>query len=207
MTLWGTLALAATGCGPEYPNCSQDEDCHEAEYCVNGHCQQCRTADDCPRGQSCSAGRCDPISGYCESGEDCAEGERCEDHRCAWIPTPTLAATTPDTPPPACQLRTVSFAFDSEDLSADSRDQIEQNAVCIRERGIGSMHLAGHCDPRGTEEYNLALGDRRARSVQRYLRSLGIEAQVSVSSMGEEMARGVDEGSWRQDRRVVFLER
>jgi len=207
LALGVVVALSAMGCGPEYPNCDNDDDCREAEFCVNGHCQQCRGDDDCPAGQSCDDGRCDPIPGYCQSMSDCGEGETCENNRCTRARTATPTPDPIDQSPPPCQLQTVRFAFDSEELSGSSRDQIEQNARCIRERNIRAVHLAGHCDPRGTEEYNLALGDRRARSVQRYLQSLGVESRVTVSSMGEEMARGIDESGWDQDRRVVFVER
>ena len=54
----------AMGCGPTYPKCDNDEDCHEGEYCVNGQCQMCRTSSDCPTGQACNAGACEPISGF-----------------------------------------------------------------------------------------------------------------------------------------------
>jgi peptidoglycan-associated lipoprotein len=70
------------------------------------------------------------------------------------------------------------------------------------------VHVTGYCDPRGTEEYNLALGDRRARAVMSYMISLGLDGNaVSASSMGEEMAQGTDEGSWARDRRVEVTAR
>jgi peptidoglycan-associated lipoprotein len=72
----------------------------------------------------------------------------------------------------------------------------------MRERGIRSAQLTGMTDPRGTEEYNLALGERRAQSAQQYLKSLGTDGSLSVSSMGEEMASGSDEAGWARDRRV-----
>jgi peptidoglycan-associated lipoprotein len=61
-------------------------------------------------------------------------------------------------------------------------------------------------DPRGTEEYNLALGDRRAQSAKKYLETL-VQSTLSSSSMGEELATGSDESSWSRDRRVDFPER
>jgi len=64
--------------------------------------------------------------------------------------------------------------------------------------------LTGTCDPRGTEEYNLALGERRAQSAQQYLKSLGVTGEITVSSMGEELATGTDESGWARDRRVDF---
>jgi peptidoglycan-associated lipoprotein len=62
-------------------------------------------------------------------------------------------------------------------------------------------------DPRGTEEYNMALGDRRAQSAKTYMKALGVAAELSASSMGEEIASGTDEGSWARDRRVDIRER
>ena len=175
---------------------------------MDGHCQQCRDNADCEDGFACDEGRCDPIEGYCQDDSACPDGQNCQNNRCVDPPAPITEAPREATPPPpSCRLQVVSFEFDSDELLAAARDQIERNASCIRERGISDVHLAGHCDPRGTEEYNLALGDRRARTVQRYLQSLGIDATVTVSSMGEEMASGVDEAGWGRDRRVVFLER
>jgi len=69
------------------------------------------------------------------------------------------------------------------------------------------VHLTGLTDPRGTEEYNLALGDRRAQAAKKYLDTLGLESTMSASSMGEELATGSDEATWGRDRRVEFQER
>jgi len=201
-----TLALA--GCGPEYPNCNDDDDCHEGEFCVNGMCQQCRGDSDCPAGQRCNDGRCDDIEGYCTSAADCGAGQDCENNRC--VTRQSVEPPPPDTgpAPTACTLNTVYFGFDSDDLSGGARDGISANARCIRERGIGRVHLTGYTDPRGTEQYNLALGDRRARAVLDYMVSLGVDRNaLSASSVGEEMASGTDEGSWSQDRKVTFTER
>jgi peptidoglycan-associated lipoprotein len=64
--------------------------------------------------------------------------------------------------------------------------------------------LTGAADPRGSEEYNLALGERRARSVERFLVTMGVaHERISLHSVGEENATGTDEGSWSLDRHVV----
>jgi peptidoglycan-associated lipoprotein len=102
----------------------------------------------------------------------------------------------------ACDLNAVYFDYDSSTLSDSARDQLSRNATCIRERGVRAVQLTGMTDPRGTEEYNLALGERRAQSAQQYLKSLGADTDVAVSSMGEEVASGSDEASWARDRRV-----
>ena len=77
---------------------------------------------------------------------------------------------------------------------------VQSGAQCVQQNNPGPMHVTGYADPRGTEEYNLALGDRRARAVRQYLGSLGVN--VTSSSRGEEDATGTDEGSWSNDRRA-----
>ncbi len=203
-------ALLAVGCGPTYPNCDTDSNCHEGEYCVNGTCQQCRGNQDCPAGQACNAGRCDPIEGYCNGNGDCPQGQECQGNRCVTATQSTTEIpqdTTPTGPTGPCQLESPYFGFDSDELDSSTRDILQRNAACIASRNIAHVRVTGHCDPRGTEEYNLALGDRRARSVVQFMQSLGVARSVMAPrSMGEEMARGQDESSWAQDRRVQFEE-
>ncbi len=199
------VGLVGSGCGPKYPNCEEDGDCKAGEFCVNQLCQKCRSDADCGPGQQCNAGACDPIPGYCDDSTPCPSGQSCVANRCEVAaseyrePEPVAAPAGP------CELETVYFEYDSSTLEPSARDAIAKNANCIRERGLGGVRVTGYTDPRGTEEYNLALGDRRARSVEQYMNSLGIEkSKTSTSSMGEEMARGNDESGWAKDRRVEF---
>ena len=199
------LAFIASCGGPEYPNCEDDGDCKQGEFCVNNLCQQCRTDQDCGPGQTCASGACQATPGYCASNADCAEGERCENNVCV---QQTQTDNTPPPPPPgACELQPVYFGFDSSTLDDSARSQLGNVASCIRERGLNALHLTGLTDPRGTEEYNMALGDRRAQSAKAYLKSLGLAADVSASSMGEELANGADESGWGRDRRVDVREK
>jgi len=200
-----TLGMACGG--PEYPNCDNDEQCHEGEFCVNGQCQQCRPdGNDCPPGQQCNDGRCDDIPGYCSSTADCPDGQECQNNSC--VMSQVTQAPPTDMEAPACSLQSIYFAYDSSELDGSARSALESNANCVNERDIPSVTLTGHCDPRGTEEYNLALGERRAQSVQGYLQRLGVDrGRMTSRSMGEEMARGTDEASWARDRRVQVEER
>ncbi|MET0389471.1 MAG: OmpA family protein [Polyangiales bacterium] len=102
----------------------------------------------------------------------------------------------------SCELGPAYFEYDSSTLSDGARDQLSRDASCLRSRNGRGVHLTGLSDPRGTEEYNLALGERRAASAQQYLKSLGVEGDVTFSSMGEELATGTDESGWARDRRV-----
>lgn len=204
------LALCAASwsaaCGPTYPKCEEDEDCKAGEFCVNQLCQKCRTDADCAKGQACNAGACEDIPGYCDESITCPAGQECVGNRCQAPQEEPL--TRPEPPSTGCQLQAVYFAYDSSNLEPSARDLIAKNAQCIREKSMASVRITGHTDPRGTEEYNLALGDRRARSVEQYMSSLGVErGHLSSSSMGEELARGEDESGWAQDRRVEFSTR
>jgi len=197
------VGLFGSACGPKYPNCEEDGDCKAGEFCVNQLCQKCRSDADCGPGLQCNAGACDPIPNYCDDSHPCPGGQNCVSNRCEMV------SSEPPPPEPVsagpCSLETIYFPFDSSTLEPSARDAIAKNANCVRERGMSGVRVTGYTDPRGTEEYNLALGDRRARSVEQYMGSLGVEkGKLSTSSMGEEMARGDDESGWAKDRRVEF---
>jgi peptidoglycan-associated lipoprotein len=199
--------LAVAGCSPDYPKCDTDEDCHEGEFCVNNLCQQCRGDQDCPAGQRCASGACQAVPGYCTSASDCGEGQDCQNNTCVTRTESNVAPPPPDPVAGQCTLDAVYFDFDSANLEQSARDALSNAASCIKQRGIKSVHMTGLTDPRGTEEYNLALGDRRAQSAKKFLESLAVDAQLSHSSMGEELATGSDEGSWSRDRRVDLQEK
>jgi len=106
-----------------------------------------------------------------------------------------------------CQLSPVYFDFDSATLVGDAPSIIETNAQCIQERSVASLTVEGNCDPRGTTEYNYALGDRRAATVKRALVGHGIRANsLRTVSYGEDHATGSGESSWGHDRRVDLSE-
>jgi peptidoglycan-associated lipoprotein len=210
LTATALVALFVVACGgPEYPNCNNDEDCREGEFCVNNLCQQCRSDDDCGTGERCNAGACEDIPGYCDDSRPCPSGQECVGNRCQEVQQAVVEPEPePEPEPQMCQMQPVYFAFDSSDLDGDARGAIEANAQCMQERGVSQVRATGHADPRGTEEYNLALGDQRARSVQRQLGRLGVQRRdVETHSRGEQDARGYDEASWARDRRVEIAPR
>ncbi len=97
------------------------------------------------------------------------------------------------------------FAYDEADLTATDRDVLQQVAECVLRGPLKgrTVSLVGRADPRGTSEYNLGLGTQRAESVRTYLQRLGVPAaQLTPTTRGDLDARGTDEASWQQDRRV-----
>ena len=100
----------------------------------------------------------------------------------------------------------VHFDFDSSEIRPDAAPVLEAAAEQLNASGL-TVVIAGYCDDRGTEEYNLALGDRRAAAVRRYLVNLGVPAeQMLVVSYGElrPLRRDNTEAAWAMNRRVEF---
>ncbi len=107
----------------------------------------------------------------------------------------------------AAGLKSVHFDFDRADIKAESKTILEGNADWIKKHKSGDVTVEGNCDERGTEEYNIALGHRRASATKSYLVSLGVEAaHLSVKSYGEEKPAATchNESCWWQNRRADF---
>lgn len=105
-------------------------------------------------------------------------------------------------------LYTVYFDFDNYTIRESDRDSLNRNATWLNLNKKVLVRIEGHADERGETEYNLALGDKRARSVKRYLEDLGIKAdRLDTISFGEEKPadQGHDEDSWSRNRRAEFL--
>jgi peptidoglycan-associated lipoprotein len=105
-------------------------------------------------------------------------------------------------------LRTIHFDFDKYDLLPQALRTLDENAARMRENPSLRVRIEGHCDERGTVEYNLALGEKRARATRDYLVSLGIPAQrLNIISFGKERPAdpGHNEDAWAQNRRAEFL--
>ena len=105
-------------------------------------------------------------------------------------------------------LADVFFAYDQADLSEASRATLQKNADWLRRWSSTRVTIEGHADSRGTNEYNLALGERRAATIRDYLISVGVAAsRMSISSRGEEdpLCKDDVESCWAQNRRGHFV--
>ena len=100
----------------------------------------------------------------------------------------------------------VLFEYDSSDLTPEARRTLERQAAWLKRYSNVSVTVEGHCDERGTREYNLALGERRATAVSNFLVALGINsARIMTISYGKEkpVALGSNDTAWSQNRRGV----
>jgi peptidoglycan-associated lipoprotein len=139
----------------------------------------------------------------------------------AAAPAPAPAAVAPaptPAPPPArpapkdfaavAALKPIHFDFDRYEIRSGDRQILDANARWLKDNANQLVLIEGHCDERGTNEYNLGLGERRARATMNYLVNQGIQAdRITVVSYGEERPACTDktERCWAQNRRAAFL--
>jgi len=111
--------------------------------------------------------------------------------------------------PASGPLKEVYFDFDSYDLTSTARSTLQANAAWLKANPAANVEIEGHCDDRGTTEYNLALGAKRARAAMDYLVSLGVSAaRIKATSYGEELptCKDASEGCYQKNRRDRFVE-
>jgi peptidoglycan-associated lipoprotein len=104
-------------------------------------------------------------------------------------------------------LADIHFQYDQASLTDEAKGTLEKHALWLQSHRDTKVTLEGHCDERGTTEYNLALGDKRAQTAREYLLSLGVSGdRLSSVSFGKEkpLDTGHDEASWAKNRRVHF---
>jgi peptidoglycan-associated lipoprotein len=102
----------------------------------------------------------------------------------------------------------VFFGYDSSSLSGEAQSTLQRQSEWLKQHSDVSVTLEGHCDERGTREYNIALGERRATAAKKYLVGLGIpSSRISTISYGKERPAviGSDESAWSQNRRAVSV--
>lgn len=225
------------GCpGPEWPKCENDEHCKADKednpsgkdlMCVFGQCQECGKDADCGSGQRCNKGRCEA---FCTSDSQCGEGQTCNEQGDCVKAAPVakndcvedgdcktgfsceagkcVEATVVD-PTEGCeQAARVHFEFNVYDLTPEAREVLSQFAECMKKNDAWKLTIEGHADERGTTQYNLDLGDKRARAVQDYLGNLGVEKKrIKTISYGEErpLENGSDEDAWAKNRRGELI--
>ena len=99
----------------------------------------------------------------------------------------------------------VFFDYDSAELDADAQELLQHQAAWLKQHNILSVTIEGHCDERGTREYNLALGEKRAQAVKNYLSGLAVFPVVNTISYGKERPAvvGSNDDAWSQNRRSV----
>ncbi len=181
------------------PECTKDSDCKNGLVCRNEKCvPQCTADNECAPGEKCVNQKCVPAA-ECTTDQDCPAGEKCVNQKCV-----AGAPVAQPNPLQGCTLDRVHFDFNDYDLTDQAQQTLSKDADCIKFKAQPVL-VAGNCDERGTEEYNLVLGEKRASSVKRYLIGLGVDAGLlKTVSYGEErpLDRAHNETAWAQNRRA-----
>lgn len=168
-------------------------------------CAPSVTQRDNPSTSSGSAGSKSPGSDG-RAGEGARGGAREADTGASSLKQ--LQEGKPPVTPASSPMKDIYFDFDRYDLSADARTTLRANAEWLKANPAARVEIEGHCDDRGTNEYNLALGAKRAQSAREYLATLGVAGErLSTISYGEEipMCTEQTESCWRQNRRARFV--
>jgi peptidoglycan-associated lipoprotein len=175
------------------PECTSDETCPQGEVCQAGKCKACAADSECGPGGRCEAGACKRKT--CTKDADCADDEDCTGGLC-------IKAGAGSSDGATCTLATVYFGFDDSSVQASERDRLAANVACVEKTKGKNVYLIGHTDTSGTEEYNIALSERRAQAVADYMARLGSDpARLQVVPKGETEPTGLGDD---RDRRVEF---
>jgi len=192
---------AGGGAGGLGSPCTQTIDCSGGLVCTAGKCSACTDDLQC-EGGTCdiATGTCTTKSGgagQCTTDDECAMDEICDGGACVF--SGVTAGSNP------CGIDAIYFGFDSPQITDDAKSQLDQIAPCLVQQNR-LVYLEAHADPRGTEEYNIMLTDRRGQTVKQYLSTKGVSAEnMQVISKGNLEASGTNESEWAKDRRVQFI--
>jgi peptidoglycan-associated lipoprotein len=204
------IALTACPSPPKNGECKSAADCEaQAGYgkvCVQGKCAECAADTDCKAGFACAAGKCEPNPAppvetkaepkpECAADTECGSGKGCEAGKC--IEKVDAACADPGA-------FTVRFGFDQSAVAGDAPATLKQLAACLQKAPARRVGVDGHADERGTTQYNLALGKKRAEAVKKYLADLGVAGTIDTNTFGKErpLCRESNEACWSKNRRA-----
>ena len=180
------------------PQCLADADCSGGMICKGQKCvPECTKDAECGSNMKCQGVRCVPAV-ECSADGDCKDGKVCDAGKC--LTKAMAAATAKD-----CDIVTINFEFNSYEITAESKNILQKNAECIKQKGIKSLVIEGNCDERGTTEYNMSLGLNRANAAKKFLQNLGVK-NIKSTSYGKErpVCTQSTEDCWYKNRRSDF---
>lgn len=227
------LTLTACPAKPKNGECKSSADCADhtgyGKVCVEGKCQECSADADCKAGFACKANKCSPKA-QCGNDLDCPAGQACQGDRCVARAAGTCGSdrdcgtgtcqngkcqaaqseASPGAVPAECSdaaAFTVRFGFDQATLTGDAQGTLQKLSDCLKKAPAKRVIVQGNADERGTAQYNVALGSRRAEAVRKYLSDLGTGQSVETVSFGKEkpLCTQSSEDCWAKNRRADFV--
>jgi peptidoglycan-associated lipoprotein len=199
--------LTACPSPPKNGECKSSKDCEAqagfGKICVSGQCAECAADTDCKEGFTCRSNKCEPRPAPvvaapkpdCLADAECGSGKGCQAGKCV------------NTLDPACaddSAFAVRFGFDQASIGSDSAATLKKLAACLAKAPARRVLVDGHCDDRGTTQYNLALGKKRSEAVKKYLSDLGVAGAIDTNTYGKEqpLCREANEACWSRNRRA-----
>ena len=144
------------------------------------------------------------------AGQEAVKPETANDGRSTATTTGSATGAQPNSAESLLNQRNAYFAYDSTSIDADARALIKAHAQHLTKQPNVAVSLDGHCDERGTREYNLRLGERRAQAVANLMQAMGVASKrISINSFGKEkpVCSDHDEACWQKNRRVEVIYR
>jgi peptidoglycan-associated lipoprotein len=228
------MTLTACPAKPKNGECKSSADCADqtgyGKVCVEGRCQECSADADCKDGFVCKANKCSPKA-QCTGDMDCPAGQACQGDRCV-ARAPGTCGSDRDCNGGTCQggkcqaaqseagsagavpsecsdpaAFTVRFGFDQATLTGDAQGTLQKLSDCLKKAPARRVIVQGNADERGTTQYNVALGARRAEAARKYLSDLGTGQNAETVSFGKEkpVCTQSSEDCWAKNRRADFV--
>lgn len=180
--------------------CAQDSDCTDLKQCVSNRClSACQADADCGADKHCENSYC---MADCSGNESCPGNHTCTAGRCIGEGDNGLYGDCRGN-------ERIHFDFDRFDVKPEYKDQVDRLASCLEKNRGFTVSIEGHTDDRGTQSYNMALGQRRADAVRSHLKiNKGIAAnRIKTNSFGDQkpLSSEKTEYGWQQNRRADFV--
>lgn len=193
------VACIAGACGRKPDCCTSKLDCGTGKKCAANRCvAECVADSDCSPGSKCSTtGACvatvvaGGVSSGCTQDSDCGDGLHCKEGLCV-------------DGSGECKVVPVRFEFNDPSLSATAQNILTADYKCMKLHKTRALTIEGHCDERGTDAYNMELGNRRAKAVKSYLQHLDGKFSLKTISYGKArpLCGGSDDRCYSENRRA-----
>ena len=193
------VSCVAGACGRKADCCTNKLDCGSGKQCLNNKCAaECSADVQCPAGHKCMAGSC-ILPDTSVDGASCLSDKDCKGGTCVKGKCSSGGAGQVD----CSKLDPALFDFNEYTLSSNAQNIVSASAKCLKERNISTVTIEGHCD---TDAYNMELGNRRAKAVREYLKTVAPKVTAKTISYGKTkpVCNEDNESCWGQNRRAEF---
>lgn len=200
------VCVGGKRCNPNTLSCEYICNADGENPCDGDKCKVCKSHQCVPKQPACQDSNGCPGNQVCKNGGTCDAvcTTGCDTVKCK----PPNSCVNDVCTPPSCDMRNIYFDFNRALIRSDARSALKENAECAGKQKNKKVLIEGHCDERGTAEYNIQLGKRRARAAKKYLSNLGVDSsRICTVSKGKEepvVSNATTGADHQKNRRGVF---